>query len=279
LGKAATLDVGTLHATTAGADEQRETRLSRIADLPRSVASSIKDFFLNEKPTLYEMPISQWEASLIIFTLTGISAVGCMSTGVLTIGLPRIAGELEIPPGFLLWPSSIYSLVSGCTLLLCGTIADHVGNRIMNIVGTFMLGAFILATGFSQTSYQIILFRAIQGLANSMCLPTVFSIIASTFPNGKRRNVAFASTGLAQPLGWSIGLIVGGVCEDTSMGWRFGFYISAGIAIILGFLALWILPEDSNRPALSVKKLARSVDWIGVLISSASLGGLSYVFA
>jgi predicted MFS family arabinose efflux permease len=112
-----------------------------------------------------------------------------------------------------------------------------------------------------------------------MCLPTAFSIITDTFPTGKRRNIAFACLGLGQPLGWSVGLIIGGVCEGTPLGWRFAFYMTAALAMLLGCANAWKLPEDRKREPFILEDFLRSVDWIGLLISSSCLGAFSYVFA
>lgn len=112
-----------------------------------------------------------------------------------------------------------------------------------------------------------------------MCLPTAVSIITHTFPAGKRRNIAFACMGAGQPLGYSVGLLLGGLFADT-IGWRWGYYLSAIINIILFVAALWGLPRQQNeqQPA-SWQRLWRDIDWIGAILISASLGLLSYVFA
>ncbi len=126
---------------------------------------------------------------------------------------------------------------------------------------------------------QLILFRGCQGVAMSMVYPTAFSIITETLGPGKRRNIAFASLGLGQPLGWSVGLVVGGLCEDTVLGWRFSFYLTAVLAMSVGVVNLWILPEDRRREKFVWKRFLESVDWIGIVISSTCLGLFCYVFA
>lgn len=55
---------------------------------------------------LYEaqnVGLSRARAIILIATLTGITFVGSMSGGLLTIGLPWIAADLELPDNLLLW--------------------------------------------------------------------------------------------------------------------------------------------------------------------------------
>lgn len=163
-------------------------------------------------------------------------------------------------------------------MLLAGSIADLAGNRIINLTGCFLLGVFILACGLARSGMELIVFRAFQGIAMSMCYPTSFSILTRAFSNGRRRNIAFASLGLVQPLGWSFGLFFGGIFEETSLGWRFGFYLCAGGAMLLACINCWMLPKDPKRD-FTWRKLGRGIDWVGVILSSGCLGIFSYEFA
>ncbi|KAJ5747005.1 uncharacterized protein N7511_008701 [Penicillium nucicola] len=223
--------------------------------------------------------LSRSNAVILIITLSGITFVGSMSSGLLTVGLPTIAADLSLPENLLLWPASVYSLANGCCLLLAGSMADLIGNRMINIIGCFLLGSFILACGVAQTGIQMIVFRTFQGIATSMCLPTAFSILTDSMPAGRRRNIGFACLGLGQPLGFSGGLVLGGIFQATSLGWRFGYYLCAGTTLVLAILNSFKLPKDSERGPISWRTLRSEIDWIGICLSSACLGIISYVFA
>ncbi|KAJ5204926.1 major facilitator superfamily domain-containing protein [Penicillium cinerascens] len=223
--------------------------------------------------------LSRTRAIVLVTALTGITFVGSMSGGLLTIGLPEIAADLKLPENLLLWPASVYSLANGCCLLLAGSLADFCGNRLINLMGCVGLCAFILACSVAQTGIQMILFRAFQGIATSMCLPTAFSILTDTMPVGKRRNIGFACLGLGQPLGFSVGLVFGGLFQDSNLGWRFGYYLCAGVTAILTLMLYFKLPIDKPRETFTLRRLRDEIDWIGIVLSSASLGLISYVFA
>ena len=47
--------------------------------------------------------LSKGRAVTIIATLTGTTVVSSFSTGLLTVGLPKMALDLNLPPNLLLW--------------------------------------------------------------------------------------------------------------------------------------------------------------------------------
>lgn len=114
-----------------------------------------------------------------------------MGSGVLISALPRIADDVGLEKGFLLWPASVYALAVGCLLLIFGVIADVVGAKLVWVTGSFLYVVFTVAVGLSKTEVQIILCRTFLGAAISMCLPTAVSLITNTFPKGTWRNIAF----------------------------------------------------------------------------------------
>jgi predicted MFS family arabinose efflux permease len=158
----------------------------------------------------------------------------------------------------------------------------------MYMAGSILQSFFTLGCGLARNANEIILFRALSGVAIAFCLPSAVSIITSTL-EGKRRNFAFAAMGGGQPVGFSIGLTLGGVLTD-SIGWRWGFHLAAILNTIVFVVALWGLPasinnagytEDEGPPTWQQRwhRMKTEIDWIGAIIASTSLAMLSYVFA
>lgn len=154
-----------------------------------------------EKGLVKDIGVSKARGVAIISTLAGINFLNTMGSGILIAALPRIARDVNIPDGLILWPAAVYALAAGCLLHVFGAIGDIVGPKTLWIIGSSLFVAFTMALGFAASSMQVILFRTCLGIAISMCLPTTVSLITNTFPKGQWRNTAFAMNGMAQPLG------------------------------------------------------------------------------
>ena len=168
------------------------------------------------------------------------------------------------------------SLTSGSCLLIAGAVADVIGSRPMFLAGCFLLACFVLGCGLARTGIELIIFRAMQGIAVALCLPASVGILTNAIPSGKRRNVGFSCMGLAQPLGFALGLVLGGVIVDT-IGWRAGWYMCAGAVMLCLVVGTWTIPADSTTQPPSLERLKTDIDWTGAMIATACLALFSYV--
>ncbi|KAH7017006.1 integral membrane protein [Ilyonectria destructans] len=250
-------------------------RDERIFEAPAEAVSSTQQAAMasNSEP----IPPSKTRSAALMATLACVSFLNTFNSGTLTVALPSIADELHLPENLLLWPASVYALGLSCTLLLMGAIADVVGNRPVFLLGSVLYTACTLAVSVAQTGAQLIAFRALQGVAMSFCMPTAVSVITSTFPSGKLRNVAFAVFGGGSPLGFATGLVLGGVFVQLS-GWRTAYYMAAGVNAVITVLAWFTLPKTT--PVENMKHhFIHGFDWVGVVAANVCLAILSYIFA
>ncbi|EEH33067.2 integral membrane protein [Paracoccidioides lutzii Pb01] len=260
--------------------EERGRAISQATnDLPGSLFSSEDGSQPAMMPT--DLNVSKPEAVAVIITLAGVSFLNTMGSGILIAALPRIAKDVGIPQALILWPAAVYALAAECLLLIFGAIADVVGAKLMWVVGSFLFVIFTVAIGVAKTGIQIIIFLTFAGAAISMCLPTAVSLITNTFPKGFWRNFAFVMNGMGQPLGYVVGLVLGGIFTDT-IDWRWAYYMMALINICLSLVSIWSLPSiknnsDARKPW--TRRLLEDIDWLGAVIISSALGVLLYVLA
>lgn len=167
----------------------------------------------------------------------------------------------------------MYALATGCTLLIFGAVSDAVGSRLIFLLGCFFQSAFCMACGISNNGTQLVVFRVLSGLATAMCLPTAMSIVSENFAPGKLRNLAFSFIGGGQPIGFGLGMLMGGICADT-IGWRWGFH-TATIANTVAFLLSWWWLPRPKKSGIKWNKLFFGIDWLGTIVISASLALLS----
>ncbi|KAF2864673.1 major facilitator superfamily transporter [Massariosphaeria phaeospora] len=233
-----------------------------------------------DNPTLAAGNLSTARRVSIIAILASLYMINTFGTGILVAALPRVALDVHLSEALILWPVAVYNLAAGCLLLIFGAVADIIGTKLMWLTGTYLYIVFTVAVGFSRTGIQIIMFRTFQGASIAMALPTTVSLITSTFPKGSWRNVAFAIVGTGSPLGFALGLVLGGIFTDT-IGWRWAYYITAIINFLISTAAVWLLPDvrHASHSDSRMRRLARDIDWVGAIIISAGLGLLLYVLA
>lgn len=259
--------VSRLSHESSSSDSSRGRRLDEL-DPRRDVAVDA---------SLAPSSISHPRANIIVFQLALTTFLCSLSSGLITVGLPRIATDLDLSAELYLWPSSVYGLTSGSVLLLAGAVADVVGSRSVELTGCTLLGAFTLACGLSRTGIQLVIFRALQGVALAMHSPCSVGLIAHYVPSGKRRNLGFACIGLSMPLGFATGLVLGGVLVDT-IGWRSGFYICGSVLLLQVPVGFRVIPVQEHAPD-QLTRIRKEVDWIGASLACGALSMFSYVLA
>ena len=230
----------------------------------------------NESTTI----LPRGRAIIVISQLVGLQLFSSFCNGIIVVGLPAIAKTLDLEASLLLWPSSVFYLTAGSCLMLAGSITDVLGTRPMILTANIILAASALACGVARNGGEIIAFRGLQGIANAIAVPASVSIISTSVEYGQSRNLGFSCLGFSGPLGFLLGLVLGGVFVD-GVGWRSAFYLAAATSFALGVVGFWALPNvprPTQRRSIR-KQLALDIDWVGTLISTTGLVTLSYALA
>lgn len=225
--------------------------------------------------------LSKTRTVIVITQLLGLTLFSSFCNGVIVVGLPAIATTLHLQESLLLWPTSVFYLTAGSCLLMSGSIADVVGAKRVNLMGSFLSAVFAVACGLARTGGELIAFRAMQGVTNAIIVPTSISIISTSLEDGRPRNMGFACLGFAAPIGFSLGLVLGGVFVD-GIGWQPAFYLAGAASFVFSLIGIWALPRDTrcSRSGQSIwKRLASEIDWVGAILASTGLATLSYVLA
>ncbi|KAF4981147.1 hypothetical protein FZEAL_2981 [Fusarium zealandicum] len=234
----------------------------------------------DDDDTLLPRPASRLQKAAVTFQLSGVNFASSAVNGLVVVGLPRMTQDLNLPQSLAFWPSSVAGLATASTLLLAGSVADAVGPRSVDLIGCIASGAFMLGCGFVQKGEDLVVLRALQGIGLALHLSSSVALVTKILPRGRGRNTAFACLGLSQPLGFSFGLVIGGVLIDT-IGWRAGWYLYGGITLLLSAIGTWSLPK--SEPVGSFQNLVHNVktkvDWVGALLASIFMALLSYFLA
>ncbi|KAI0084742.1 major facilitator superfamily domain-containing protein [Irpex rosettiformis] len=210
----------------------------------------------------------------ILVTVCCVTVLSVFISGATGVSIATIGKDLDFKQEDLQWPLNVYALSNGCLLLLCGRLADIFGSRRMFLIGSLWFSIWSIAAALAPNSPSFIIFLGLLGIGVATITPAGISIISSHFPPGPERGRAFAWLGAGQPVGYIIGLILGGILSDSTASWRTIFWLEAGLAALLCVMGWFVLPADDTS-----KRYTRGLDWIGAFLSTAGLALLVYDLA
>ncbi|KAH8827157.1 major facilitator superfamily domain-containing protein [Flagelloscypha sp. PMI_526] len=218
---------------------------------------------------------SFWKDSAVTLAVSGVTTLNMYLSGALTIAIPTIGRDLGMSQAEMQWPLTVYSLSYGCLLLFFGRVGDIIGPRLMFLLGSAWFGAWSLAAAFAPSSSIFIVFIAMKGIGAAANTPAALGIVVEYFPPGADRNRALGILGAFQPIGWIIGLVLGGALAGSSATWRSIFYIQAGLTLLFGLLGAFCFSTQRK----SETRYSKGLDWGGAILSTIGLGLLTYSLA
>ena len=205
-----------------------------------------------------------WVLAVMCITLFIIS----IDTTVLNLALPSIASEFKATAGQLQWVVDAYTLVFASLLITTGALGDRFGRKRLLIAGLALFGLGSLGAALSVSTWMLVGFRALLGVAGAMIMPSTLSILIDVFRDGKERAKAIAIWSSIFSIGAGIGPIIGGLLIGA-FHWSAVFYLNLPVAAIGILGALWVVPEskDVRTPG---------PDFLGVLLSVVGVVALVY---
>jgi EmrB/QacA subfamily drug resistance transporter len=188
--------------------------------------------------------------------------LGALDQTVVGTALPRIVTDLG-GNDLYTWVVTIYLLTSTITVPFYGKLSDLYGRKPLLIIGitTFLIGSAL--SGLSQTMWQLILFRGIQGIGAGSLFPIALAVIGDLFTpaeRGKYQGLFGAVFGVS----FLVGPALGGFLTDN-VSWHWVFYVNLPIGIISLFVILRLLP-NVRRPNAS-----RNLDYLGALLFTVAI--------
>ncbi|UZJ50737.1 hypothetical protein CBS101457_000057 [Exobasidium rhododendri] len=216
---------------------------------------------------------------LVVLCVTGATVLPTYLNGALTVALPTIGAQIGLSASQLQWPLTVNALVNGAFLLVSGGLADALGRRYMFLAGTVWIMVFSIPLAVIEQGTPFIAMSAVMGFGAALCSPAATGILSENLPDGKFKNAAFACLGAGQPLGFIVGLVVGGLFADN----KYRIYLIAIVgAGLFAFIALCTLPEDGvrllvkgrdnseeNRQSTAQPRTSKSLllfDWVGAAL-------------
>jgi MFS transporter, DHA2 family, multidrug resistance protein len=180
----------------------------------------------------------------------GVLSIACliysMDLSVLFLAMPAIVADLDPSASELLWINDIYGFMVAGFLVTMGTLGDRIGRRRVLLIGAFAFGAASALAAFSSTAQQLIVSRALLGIAGATFAPSTLSLVVNLFSNENERHRAIGIWGAAFALGGLVGPLIGGVLLQH-FHWGSVFLINIPIMLALLVAAPFLLPEYRHK--------------------------------
>ena len=158
--------------------------------------------------------------------------------------LPTIVTQLN-GADLYTWVVTIFLLTSTVTVPIYGKLSDLYGRRPLLLFGIslFLVGSFL--SGLSQTMWQLILFRGIQGLGAGALFPIALATIGDLFSpaeRGKYQGLFGAVFGIA----FLVGPALGGFLTDH-LSWHWIFFVNIPIGLVALVVITITMPRKMER--------------------------------
>ncbi|MFD8806247.1 MFS transporter [Streptomyces sp. NPDC059597] len=210
---------------------------------PTTAPTPEADLSARELPT----PVSPVRLStrdrLVLFVLCAAQFMVALDFSVLNVALPRLGADLGMSRTALQWAVTAFALPSGGFLLLFGRVGDLYGRRRLFLGGLGLFGAASLLATLAWNPEIFLAARALQGVGAAAIVPTGMSLLTTTFTEGPARDRALGVSGALLSLGFTTGMIAGGVLTDT-LGWRSTMALLTLVTLLVLPLAPALLPES-----------------------------------
>ena len=180
----------------------------------------------------------KWVALTV--TTLGIFMVG-LDARIVIVGLPQVAVQLGADAEQAIWITQAYALATTILLPIIGRLADIFGRIKIYTYGfaIFTIGSAL--TSFGTNPYEVIIFRALQGLGAALIYVNSVAIVTDATPR-RQLGLFVGINQIAYRAGAMLGLTLSGIIL-AFLDWRALFYVTVPVGLFGTFWAKYRLKE------------------------------------
>src|SRR3954463_4309834 len=168
------------------------------------------------------------------------SGMAFLDGTVVNVALPSIAEDLNAGLSTQQWVVEAYLLTLGSFLLIGGSLGDIFRRRRVFVFGAAAFGVTSLMCALAPDAGVLVGFRALQGVAGAVLVPSTMGIIVAVFDE-RERAAAIGSWTAWTGIATVIGPLAGGILVQAAS-WRWVFLINLPLAVATIAITLRALP-------------------------------------
>ncbi len=201
---------------------------------------------------------------LAIFGILLAAVLPILDTTIANVAIPHMQASLGAGPQSVTWVLTSYIVTNAVAMPITGWLADRVGHHRLFIISTLMFVLTSLLCGIAQNLIQMVIFRALQGIAGAFLFPLAQALLLDISKPSKHADM-MATLGLGTILGPVLGPVIGGWLTEN-LDWRWVFLVN----LPLGAIALLVLIPNLPR----YKPFSRRFDMFGFAVIGICLTSL-----
>src|SRR5213078_1823090 len=204
--------------------------------------------------------------------------LGFMDVTIVSTAAPTIIADLG-GLNLFAWVFSAFLIVQTVTIPIFGKLSDLYGRKRFFLLGLLVFMAGSALSGASRDIYQLIAFRALQGIGFGAFVPATIAIAGDMFPperRGQVQGLLFSINGVAFAIAPALGSFL-----TEAISWRWIFYINLPVVVVSLGLIYFALRESKAANASPFSDwLGASllVGFLGLLMMGLFLGGSTFAW-
>lgn len=218
----------------------------------------------------FKVYMSKREQNKIILLLGGLAALGPFAIDMYLPGFPAIAKDLNTDIARVGLSLTSYFIGISVGQLIYGPLVDRFGRKKPLVIGLIIFVLAAIGCAFASTVEWLIALRLLLALGGCVGMVASRAVVRDVFPVEDIPRV-FSMLVLVMGIAPIVAPTIGGFVTAT-FGWRYIFYVLAGIGAITLFAVGTFLKESRGAdPTLSLKPDKVLGEFMGVLKSRVFL--------
>ena len=187
---------------------------------------------------------------------------------VMSVAVPPIMKDLEITPSAGQWLTTAFALTTAIVVPITGWLLQRLNTRPVFIAAMTLFSAGSLIAAVSPTFGVLLTGRVVQASGTAIMMPLLMTTVLQLVPMSDRGRI-MGRISIVMSVAPAIGPAVSGLVIDSLGSWRYLFWITFPLAVIM--LAIGI----ARIPNVSEPRKAH-LDVPSIVMAALGFGGIVY---
>lgn len=215
-----------------------------------------------------------------VWILSWANIMVALGYGVISPAMPSFARSFGVSIKAVTFLVTAFSLSRLCFAPISGLLAQRLGERRIYIAGLLIVGVATAACAFSQTYWQLLLFRVISGIGSTMFYVSALGLMIHISPADVRGRIAGIFT-TSFMIGAVCGPAIGGLTGSLGLAAPFIVYGAAMlvVAVVLHYglrNSTLAAPPPPTRSTVTMREALRFRAYWSALLSNFATGWAAF---